>query len=84
MRLMEQKQMEISYVDFGGNKVTGLNPHELVREDGRIERLCKHGVGHPLGHLKETKEWMGVHGCDDCCSKAEFWLQPKEENHEEA
>ena len=50
----------------------GLN--ELVREDGlRIERLCKHGVGHPVRFTRELtqqeKKWAGVHGCDGCCSK---------------
>ena len=48
-----------------------------LRESGLIERLCKHGVGHPdpdsasymeemMGH--EPGTW-GVHGCDGCCRK---------------
>ena len=41
----------------------------LIREDGRVERVCEHGVGHPIGHVEEWKEWMGVHGCDGCCGK---------------
>ena len=40
----------------------------LIREDGRIERTCQHGIGHPIGHLRKWLEWMGVHGCDGCCS----------------
>jgi hypothetical protein len=46
-----------------------------LRETGLIERLCKHGVGHPdpdsaaywdrvYGH--ESGTWM-MHGCDGCC-----------------
>lgn len=56
-------------------------PNNLVREDGRIEQLCKHGVGHPVGHWKENgwdKSWMGSHGCDGCCYKAEFALEALE------
>lgn len=48
----------------------------LIREDGRVERLCrKHGVGHPVGHVTQWKKWMDVHGCDGCCSSAEFHLE---------
>jgi hypothetical protein len=40
-----------------------------TREHGVVERICKHGVGHPIGHVKEwIASWMGVHGCDGCCS----------------
>lgn len=49
------------------------DPHVIIREDDRVEKLCKHGVGHPIGHLTEVQNWMGVHGCDGCCYKAEFW-----------
>jgi hypothetical protein len=41
---------------------------DLVREDGRVEKLCDHGVGHPIGHVTAWKDWMGVHGCDGCCA----------------
>jgi hypothetical protein len=51
-----------------------LRKTDLVREDGRIEKVCEHGVGHPIGHLHKWESWMGVHGCDGCCSKAQFWL----------
>ena len=41
----------------------------LVREDGRrIEALCQHGVGHPVASIGPWEDWMGVHGCDGCCS----------------
>lgn len=51
------------------------DPSLIIREDGRVEKLCRHGVGHPVGHLKGwNPSWMGVHGCDGCCGKAEFYL----------
>ncbi len=46
----------------------------IYRENGVIEDVCKHGVGHP------NQEWLdkvgfehinGIHGCDGCCSKEE-------------
>ena len=37
------------------------------RLDGRIEYICKHGVGHG-DH---------VHGCDGCCSRDDFPLKNK-------
>ena len=44
--------------------------YDLIREDGRLERTCPHGIGHTVGHVnrKELKHaWMWVHGCDGCC-----------------
>jgi len=38
----------------------------LVREDGRIEWLCKHGVGHTIWYPKGSDD---IHGCDGCCHK---------------
>ena len=51
-----------------------LAPDELVREDGlRIERVCEHGVGHPVRMTRplrvNEKKWVWVHGCDGCCAK---------------
>lgn len=48
----------------------------ILREDGRLEKSCEHGVGHPVGHLfpGEWQDWMHVHGCDGCCSK---WAMEK-------
>ena len=45
----------------------------VKREDGRLERLCIHGIGHPVYVPKEVKKilrnsWK-VHGCDGCCEK---------------
>ena len=45
------------------------DPNVLYRADGRVERLCEHGVGHPIGHRRKWEEWMDVHGCDLCCAK---------------
>ena len=44
--------------------------YTLTREDGRLERICEHGIGHTVGHkdprkLRERYAW--VHGCDGCC-----------------
>lgn len=51
------------------------HPDYLVRETGLIEKLDKHGVGHPIGHLRKwDPSWMGVHGCSGGCRKAEFYL----------
>ena len=43
-----------------------------TREHGVVEWHCKHGVGHPIGHVTEWKEWMGMHGCCGCAPPAEF------------
>ncbi len=44
--------------------------YDTVREDGRLERTCPHGVGHTVGH-KDWKQlgnlYTWVHGCDGCC-----------------
>jgi hypothetical protein len=38
---------------------------DIVREDGRLERHCKHGVGHTVGHIRGylRDQWETVHGC---------------------
>lgn len=46
----------------------------VYRMDGRIEKLCVHGVGHPVDAPKSLKllgESWKVHGCchEGCCSK---------------
>lgn len=49
-----------------------------VREDGRrIEALCEHGVGHCIASIGPWEDWMGVHGCDGCCSS---WLHTDDSN----
>ena len=54
------------------------------REDGRrVELICRHGVGHPSRVLIEAayprgwQDWMGVHGCDGCCSGEAFREQER-------
>ena len=40
--------------------------YDLVREDGRLERTCKHGIGHTVGHLDPRQledDYMWIHGC---------------------
>ena len=46
----------------------------INRADGRVELCCKHGVGHPVKQLTRRWDagWMGVHGCDGCCSTPSF------------
>lgn len=46
-----------------------------VRTDGRVEWVCRHGVGHPIGHLRQWLPWMGVHGCDGCIPPP-YFFQP--------
>lgn len=49
-----------------------FHDYDTVREDGRLERTCKHGVGHTVGHLdiRELKyQYIWVHGCDGCCKE---------------
>ena len=38
----------------------------LRRMDGRIEWLCKHGVGHTVWFPKGSDD---VHCCDNCCKE---------------
>ena len=35
------------------------------RLDGRLEWICKHGIGHTVYAKKDEY----VHGCDGCCEK---------------
>lgn len=43
----------------------GLDKKEfLERADGRIEWVCKHGVGHTVWYPKGSD---ATHGCDGCC-----------------
>lgn len=47
----------------------------LVRADGRIEYVCKHGVGHPIYETGIN----AVHGCDGCCSEKDSDKKMKSE-----
>ena len=53
---------------------------DTIREDGRLERMCEHGVGHPVGHVynemtyKLGGQYMWLHGCCGarCCR---YWAK---------
>jgi hypothetical protein len=56
------------WINLKGKPVHGfLGKNCLIRSDGRIEHLCSHGVGHPIGSLYALRGWEDVHGCDGCC-----------------
>lgn len=41
---------------------------DLVRSNGRLERVCDHGCGHTVGHVKGfLTEVDSIHGCCGCC-----------------
>lgn len=42
------------------------------RGDGLMERLCRHGIGHPDpdDYLIRMKIHPGIHSCDGCCQTA--------------
>ena len=61
-----KKAMRLKWYKPDGTMVLGLPKTHLVREDGRIEEVCEHGVGHPVGHLRRWQDWMYIHGCDGC------------------
>ena len=54
-------------------KMEKWSVQQIVRADGRVEDICKHGVGHPnihyLGDLEDQGKLthQGIHGCDGCC-----------------
>ena len=48
--------------------------YRSVRENGLIEIVCQHGVGHPSKLLTNPKYYYGVHGCDGCCDTEEWRL----------
>jgi hypothetical protein len=35
---------------------------DTARADGRLERTCDHGIGHPVGHLRGYLFEVGVNG----------------------
>ena len=40
------------------------------RQDGRIEWVCKHGVGHTIEIPQNMNpRYDYIHGCDGCCSE---------------
>lgn len=50
-------------------KKLGKVSYTLVREDGRLERVCEHGIGHTVGHIRGylRNRYEAIHGCDGCC-----------------
>lgn len=52
----------------------------LWREDrGIMERICKHGIGHPDLDAADRferlgQDWQNVHGCDGCCTGISYSL----------
>jgi hypothetical protein len=40
----------------------------ICREDGRVEWICKHGVGHTVYNPNDWEKYKYTHGCDGCCS----------------
>jgi hypothetical protein len=41
-------------------------------DNGLMERICPHGIGHPdpdalAFQIKIGNEWQATHGCDGCC-----------------
>jgi len=54
-----------------------IGKHKLcLREDGRIECLCEHSIGHtitaPAAYKRAAGKYWDSHGCDGCCLKDEF------------
>lgn len=52
--------------------------YKSLRENGLIEIICDHGIGHPSKLLTHPKFYYGTHGCDGCCSKPE-WVYKEQE-----
>lgn len=45
------------------------NPQLVCREDGRVERICEHGIGHTIyAPISQGKAGF-IHGCDGCCKE---------------
>ncbi|MHA1395847.1 MAG: hypothetical protein ACTSRZ_20280 [Promethearchaeota archaeon] len=43
-----------------------------IINDGRVEDVCEHGIGHPNEmwlklHDPTGELGLGIHGCDGCC-----------------
>lgn len=43
------------------------------REDGRVEWICEHGVGHTVYNPNDWGEYTYVHGCCGCCCNIETY-----------
>jgi len=72
------RALEVRYCrmrkDAGGGDTKLMLDKFVRRGDGRIEQMCKHGIGHPLNGVVwkgEWQEWMGIHGCDGCSAEGQ-------------
>jgi len=50
--------------------------NQIIRENGMIEDICEHGIGHPnhvwyQERVKKHGTSIGIHGCCGCCLKKE-------------
>lgn len=48
------------------------HPKRNTRENGLVEHVCVHGIGHPSKTFTPPKYYYGVHGCDGCCQTEWF------------
>ena len=55
-------------------KIIPLKKDIQMRGDGRLEWVCKHGIGHTIavptnwpGPPKGKPDYRYIHGCDGCC-----------------
>lgn len=49
-------------------------PTSFRSDNGMMERVCEHGIGHPdpdyVKYMaRQGNNWAGTHGCDGCCSQ---------------
>lgn len=51
-------------------------PQNWRADKGIMERLCRHGVGHPDPDdlIVKARPWAAVHGCDGCCQYGEDFV----------
>lgn len=47
-------------------------PQHFRYDNGLMERICLHGIGHPDPdampfYIERGEDYMSVHGCDGCC-----------------
>ena len=56
-------------------------PELTLREDGRLEWKCEHGIGHTVYEpdpKMRVGKWAYTHGCDGCCRSDEYKKIKKE------
>lgn len=56
-------------VSFKATKKPKWVVKQILRENGLIEDVCKHGIGHPNRESVRRRNIEGddIHGCDGCC-----------------